>query len=84
MIERVVIFAFTGYLPPFALQRILSALADPTPESKLNAQFFAFLTFMAHLYFAQGDLFKGWHTRRCYERTRGQVSTPYVYTKERN
>jgi hypothetical protein len=28
---------------------------------------------MAHLSFAQVDLFQGWHTRRCYERTRGQL-----------
>ncbi len=26
-----------------------------------------------HLSFAQVDLFQSWHTRRCYERTRGQL-----------
>jgi hypothetical protein len=29
--------------------------------------------FLANLSFAQVDLFQRWHTRRCYERTRGQL-----------
>lgn len=63
----------SGFVPPYALQRILSALADPTPESRTIAYLFALATFLANLSFAQLDLYKDWHTRRCYERTRGQL-----------
>jgi len=52
---------------------ILSALDNPTSESIATAKYWAFITFLAHLSFAQVDLFKNWHTRRCYERTRGQL-----------
>lgn len=62
-----------GFVPPYALQRILAALADPTPESRTTAYIFSVLTFLVHLSFAQQDLFKGWHSRRAYERTRGQL-----------
>ncbi|TDL28100.1 P-loop containing nucleoside triphosphate hydrolase protein [Rickenella mellea] len=65
--------SIAGYVPVYALQRILVALQDPTPENKLDAHIFGFVTFVAHLTFAQFDLFKGWHTRRCYERIRGQL-----------
>ncbi|TFK19978.1 pleiotropic drug resistance ABC transporter [Coprinopsis marcescibilis] len=65
--------AVVGFVPPFALQEILSALSTDTPEAKRTAYFWAFMTFLAHLSFAQVDLFKAWHTRRCYERTRGQM-----------
>ena len=54
----------TGFVPPYALQEILSALSTDTPESKRTAYFWAFMTFLAHLSFAQVDLFKAWHTRR--------------------
>ncbi|KAH9944830.1 P-loop containing nucleoside triphosphate hydrolase protein [Amylocystis lapponica] len=65
--------AVFGFVPPYALQQILSALADPTPQSRTTAYIFALATFLANLSFAQVDLFKAWHTRRCYERTRGQL-----------
>lgn len=52
---------------------ILSSLDNPTPDSVATAKYWAFITFVAHLSFAQVDLFKNWHTRRCYERTRGQL-----------
>ena len=63
----------TGFVPPYALQEILSALADPSPESKQRAYFWALMTFLANLSFAQVDLYQNWYTRRCYERTRGQL-----------
>jgi hypothetical protein len=66
-------YSFAGFVPPYALKEILSALADDTPESKSNAYYWALITFLAHLSFAQVDLFQSWHTRRCYERTRGQL-----------
>jgi hypothetical protein len=62
-----------GFLPPFALQQILTVINEETPEAKNTAFFFAALTFVANLSFAQKDIFKNWHTRRCYERTRGQL-----------
>ncbi|KAK0233579.1 P-loop containing nucleoside triphosphate hydrolase protein [Armillaria fumosa] len=65
--------AVVGFLPAYALQEILSDLAEDTPESRQDAYYWAAVTFLAHLSFAQLDLFQGWHTRRCYERTRGQL-----------
>ena len=70
---RLLMTFLTGFVPPYALQRILTALQEGTPESRKDAFFYAFIAFIANLSFAQVDLFQGWHTRRCYERTRGQV-----------
>ncbi|KAJ6575411.1 pleiotropic drug resistance ABC transporter [Mycena capillaripes] len=65
--------AVVGFVPPYALKEILAALADPTPETRSTAYYWTLVTFLAHLSFAQVDLIQGWHTRRCYERTRGQL-----------
>ncbi|KAJ7070796.1 P-loop containing nucleoside triphosphate hydrolase protein [Mycena amicta] len=65
--------AVIGFVPAYALQEILAELANPTPESRSRAYYWTLVTFLAHLSFAQKDLIKGWHTRRCYERTRGQL-----------
>lgn len=63
-----------GFIPSYALKQILAVLADPSqPGAFVNAHYWALVTFVAHLTFAQCDLFQGWHTRRCYERTRGQM-----------
>ena len=63
-----------GFIPPYALKQILAVLEDPSqPGAFVNAHYWALVTFIAHLTFAQCDLFQGWHTRRCYERTRGQI-----------
>ncbi|PPQ69785.1 hypothetical protein CVT26_014173 [Gymnopilus dilepis] len=62
-----------GFVPPYALQEILAALASDTPQGRSTAYFWTLVTFIAHLSFAQVDLFQAWHTRRCYERTRGQL-----------
>lgn len=62
-----------GFIPPYALKEILSALSSNSPHAKTRAYFWTMVTFIAHLSFAQVDLFKSWHTRRCYERTRGQL-----------
>lgn len=65
---------FAGFLPPYALQEILKALSDvDNPNARNRAYFWTLATFVAHLSFAQVDLFQGWHVRRCYERTRGQL-----------
>ncbi|EJD03803.1 P-loop containing nucleoside triphosphate hydrolase protein [Fomitiporia mediterranea MF3/22] len=56
----------------YSLQRILSAL-EATPKALSEAYFFAFVTFVLHLSFAQVDLFQAWHSRRSYERARGQL-----------
>ncbi|KAJ7109921.1 P-loop containing nucleoside triphosphate hydrolase protein [Mycena epipterygia] len=65
--------AVVGFVPPYALKEILAALADPTPQSRSTAYYWTLVTFLAHLSFAQVDLIQSWHTRRCYERTRGQL-----------
>ncbi|TBU62826.1 P-loop containing nucleoside triphosphate hydrolase protein [Dichomitus squalens] len=65
--------AVVGYVPPYALQRILQALSDPSPNAKSTAYFFAAVAFIANLSFAQVDVNQGWFNRRCYERTRGQL-----------
>lgn len=62
-----------GFVPPYALQRILKALADPSPDAKRTAYFFALIAFLANLSFAQVDANQRWFTRRCYERARGQL-----------
>ena len=63
----------SGFVPPYALKEILSALASDAPEVKNRAYYWTFVILIAHLSFAQADLFQNWHTRRCYERTRGQL-----------
>ncbi|KAJ7786610.1 pleiotropic drug resistance ABC transporter [Mycena metata] len=65
--------AVVGFVPAYALKEILAALADPTPEARSTAYYWTLVTFLAHLSFAQVDLIQSWHTRRCYERTRGQL-----------
>ncbi|KDR85730.1 hypothetical protein GALMADRAFT_84830 [Galerina marginata CBS 339.88] len=65
--------AVIGFVPPYALQEILAALASDSPQAKSRAYFWTLVTFIAHLSFAQVDIFQSWHTRRCYERTRGQL-----------
>jgi hypothetical protein len=64
---------FLGFVPPYALQQILAALSTDAPEDMNSAYFWTIITFFAHISFAQADLFQAWHTRRCYERTRGQM-----------
>jgi hypothetical protein len=63
----------TGFVPPYALQEILAALAEGSPEAKKTAYLWAAATFVANLSVAQAKLVRNWHTRRCYERTRGQL-----------
>ncbi|KAF5366949.1 hypothetical protein D9757_010851 [Collybiopsis confluens] len=65
--------AVIGFVPAYALRKILSTMEDNTPKNRKTAYFWAFITFLAHLSFAQKDLIQQWHTRRCYERTRGQL-----------
>ena len=62
-----------GFVPPYALQRILSCLSSEKKEERDLAYVWTLVTFVAHLSFAQVDLFEGWYGRRCYERTRGQI-----------
>ncbi|TFL03667.1 P-loop containing nucleoside triphosphate hydrolase protein [Pterulicium gracile] len=65
--------ATVGFLPPYALKEILASLSENTPASREKAYFWTLAIFLAHLSFAQVDLFQRWHVRRCYERTRGQL-----------
>lgn len=62
-----------GFVPPYAIQQLLTALSDPSPAAIRWAYFWALIAFLANLSFAQVDLPQGWHTRRCYERTRGTL-----------
>lgn len=69
--------AVAGFIPPYALKHLLASLtsdSDVTKSGSSNkAHYYALLTFIAHLSFAQCDLAQGWCTRRCYERTRGVI-----------
>ncbi|KAF9270717.1 pleiotropic drug resistance ABC transporter [Marasmius fiardii PR-910] len=65
--------AVVGFLPAYSLKRILAILAEGSSEPRSRAYYWTLATFIAHLSFAQVDLFQQWHTRRCYERTRGQL-----------
>ena len=62
-----------GFVLPYALKEILSALASDTPDEKNRAYYWAFVVFIVELSLAQVYLFQSWHTLRCYERTRGQL-----------
>jgi hypothetical protein len=66
-------YIIVGFLSPYAIQQILSSLSNPTTESRQSAYKWTVLMFLANMSFAQVDLFQRWHTRRCYERTRGQL-----------
>ena len=74
-VDGVLSFIRTGFIPPYALRRILAALAlsATQPEAKKTAYLWASVFFLANLTFAQVDVFQRWYTRRCYERTRGQL-----------
>ena len=64
---------FRGFVPSYALMQILSLLGDDRSASAGKAYYWALVTFLFHLSFAQVDLFQSWHSRRCYEQTRGQL-----------
>lgn len=59
-----IIHCDAGFVPPYALKEILSALTENTPDSKSKAYYWALVTFLVHLSFAQVDLVQSWHTRR--------------------
>ncbi|KAG8905564.1 hypothetical protein FRB99_008669 [Tulasnella sp. 403] len=65
--------AFAGFIPPYALQQILAALESREPNRRSDAYLYGLLAFVANCSFAQFDLFEAWHSRRAYERTRGQL-----------
>ncbi|CAE6532095.1 unnamed protein product [Rhizoctonia solani] len=66
--------AIAGFVPPYALQRILRALEQPQDSGvPREAYIWGLVTFVAHMSFAQVDIVHRWHTRRCYERTRGTL-----------
>lgn len=62
-----------GFIAIYSMQRILEILAEDSKQPMQDAYLFAFITFMVHLSFAQADLIQLWHSRRSYERARGQV-----------
>jgi hypothetical protein len=65
--------AVVRFVQPYALKQILSSIDDTNSTSKSAAYYWTLVIFLAHLSFAQLDLFQSWHRRRCYERTRGQL-----------
>lgn len=60
-----------SFVATYALKRILDALA--AGGQREEAATWAAVHFLCNLSFAQFDLFGRWHSRRCYERTRGQL-----------
>ncbi|KAF8761483.1 ABC transporter transmembrane region [Rhizoctonia solani] len=72
--ERSLYSAIAGFIPPYALQRILRALEQhQNGSTPRDAYIWGLITFIAHMSFAQVDVIHRWHTRRCYERTRGTL-----------
>lgn len=65
--------ACQGFASPYATQMILSSLADRSSDSRSTAYFWTFIMFLVNLSYAQKDINQRWFTRRCYERTRGQL-----------
>ncbi|KAJ1310996.1 hypothetical protein OPQ81_009504 [Rhizoctonia solani] len=66
--------AIAGFIPPYALQRILRALEQSQDSgAPREAYIWGLVTFIAHMSFAQIDIVHRWHSRRCYERTRGTL-----------
>ncbi|MBW0461807.1 hypothetical protein O181_001522 [Austropuccinia psidii MF-1] len=59
-----------GFVSTYAIKRILDGLSIGDQRSSFR---FAILHFLCNMSFAQFDLCGKWHTRRCYERTRGQL-----------
>ena len=56
------------------LQRLLQSMEDPnTPRSQ--ATYYAILTLFVRLIVCQSDVFSLWFSRRCYERSRGEMLT---------
>lgn len=70
--KALLLTCFKGLVCTYSLQRILSVL-EQKPEDLSEAYGFAFIIFVTHLSFAQVDLFQSWHSRRSYERARGQL-----------
>ena len=71
-LEHTIIICLQALVCTYSLQRILAVL-EQKPRDLSEAYFFAFVTFVTHLSFAQVDLFQSWHSRRSYERARGQL-----------
>lgn len=68
--------AVAGFIPPYALKQLLAVLSSSEGaenDEAGKAHYWALVTLVAHLSFAQCDLAQGWCTRRCYERTRGVI-----------
>ncbi|PLW40557.1 hypothetical protein PCANC_16781 [Puccinia coronata f. sp. avenae] len=59
-----------GFVSTYAIKRILDGLSF---GDRAIAFKFAILHFLCNMSFAQFDLCGKWHSRRCYERTRGQL-----------
>lgn len=60
-------------MPSYALKEILAVLTTDDHGARMTAYFWTLMTFLTHLSQAQVDILQVWHTRRCYERTRGQL-----------
>ena len=63
--------AFAG---PVLLQKLLQSM-DYTEKSKLTALIYASLALLARLIATQSSVLNLWFSRRCYERSRGEMIT---------
>lgn len=70
---------FPGTSAPVLLQQILRAMENPN-SSKLDAVMFAMLSLILRLVATQTTIFNLWYSRRCYERSRGEMIT-MIYEK---
>jgi ABC-type multidrug transport system fused ATPase/permease subunit len=69
----------TNLLPILFLKELLAALEHEEPKVRV-AVIYAVLTLAANLIGAQSGVFSIWFTRRCYERSRGEMIT-MIYEK---
>ncbi|KAL8286389.1 hypothetical protein RQP46_004406 [Phenoliferia psychrophenolica] len=72
--------AFLVYVPPFLLNRILTALTIGTPSSRRQAIVFSILALTANVIKSEVDLFSLWHSRRAAQRARGELMSE-IYRK---
>ena len=62
------------YAIPLLLQQLLQSLENPSSPSRASISYAA-LSLLARLIASQSAVFSLWYSRRCYERSRGEMIT---------
>jgi len=72
--QKLKLIVYIGFAVPVLLQQLLRAMEDPTaPRS--DAVGFAVLSLIVRLVATQSSIINLWYSRRCYERSRGEMIT---------